>query len=793
MSPKLFSCMATVLLLSACATVEDTRALEPVMPEQGGVASKAAPVPVNPVQGQNIAPAEIERIAPTLIKGSDVMIATPSARGRVSMTGEAVSLHFEQAPVTEVVNAIFGDLLKIDYALVTPLTGEVTLHTHSPVPREQVLPLIESLLQANGIAMVADAGGRYRIGKADALKSTVPLPRRTEALPAGFGSVIVPLQYIGATEMADILRPVATAEAFLRVDTVRNLLMLAGTRNQIDGWLEMINTFDVDFLKGMSVGLFPLTHATVADVDAALKSVLGQPSTAGQAAGGAGALRGAVAATTRGAAQTVQAGTDSVQGLSTGPLSGIVRIIPIERLNALLVVTPRAHYLEQVKIWIERFDRPADSGSEPQLYVYPVQNGSAQHLAQVLGGIFGGSVPQTTSSSGVAPGLRSGSSATSGFGARSSSSSTGTTTGSSTSASIGALNQSSQTQPGVTAVDVGEKIRVVADERNNAILIYGTRAEYNKIEAALKRLDIAPVQVLIQASIVEITLADELKYGLQWHFQSNLGNGWNGGGTLSRNADGSLVGDLTGFSYAVTDPKGVVQALLQALAKKSLVKVISSPSLMVLDNHTAVISVGDQRPIRTGSTTSSESTSTVTNYQYKDIGVALTVTPSVNAGDIVTMQINQNVTDVDETTQNNENPTFMKREVDSKVAVRSGETLVLGGLIRSNNSTGKTGLPVLHDVPVLGHLFGTTDNSDRRTELLVVITPRVVRSDQDIRDVSAEMRARMQGLRNQDDLRKAAASVTQPLLSPGMFETLPEHGGMTERPDVEADVLPQPQ
>ena len=202
---------------------------------------------------------------------------------------------------------------------------------------------------------------------------------------------------------------------------------------------------------------------------------------------------------------------------------------------------------------------------------------------------------------------------------------------------------------------------------------------------------------------------------------------------------------LRGFSYTLRNALGDVRAVLNALAEKSLVKVISSPSLMVLDNHTANIAVGNQQPVRVGETTTSGGNVT-TNIQYKDTGVTLSVTPSVNAGNMVTMQLNQAVTDVGQVDAATGQRSFLQRQFGSKVAVRSGETLVLGGLIRDNTTAGKSGLPGLQDIPVFGALFGTNNKSVNRTELLVVITPRVVRTEQDVRQLGQELKDRMKTL-----------------------------------------------
>lgn len=701
---------------------------------------------VPPAPATTAAAAAEGRRGPVLIKGNDQVVKLPPSRTLVSADDAGVGLRFEQAPVTEVIHTVFGNILKLDYAIVPPLTGDITLHTQGPVPKDQLLSLIEALLQNNGVAVVPDAHGRYRIGRADVLKSAVPIPRRADTNMPGYGSVIIPLQNIGAAEMADILRPVAPAEAFLRVDTLRNLLVLAGSRNQVEGWLEIISTFDVDILKGMSVGLFPLENSSVKEVETTLRSLFSS-----DAAGVSGARAPAAGGGASGGAAAGGKADDSNAPVAVrlaGPLGGLVRVMGIERLNALLVITPRAHVLEQAKVWIERLDKPAESSGEAQLYVYPVQNGSAQHLANLLNGLYSTQMTTGPTSTGVAPGLATSTQATTGFGSTTGTLGTGTAFGTNAAGGTGnRAGQNNQVNPSsVTQVSLGKDIRVVADNNNNALLIHAPKRDYKRIEAALRQLDITPNQVLIEASIVEVTLTDATKYGLQWYFEGGLGNGWKGTGVLGNSTTGTISSGQQGFSYTVTNPLGAVRAVLSAMADKQLVNVISSPSLMVLDNQTASIQVGDQQPIRSATTVTDGGVSTA-SITYKDTGVLLSVTPSVNAGNLITMQISQSISDVGSIDSATGQRSFLQRMISSKVSVRSGETIVLGGLIRDNKGDGRQGLPWLQDIPVFGALFGTRSLSKIRTELLVMITPRVVRTEQDVREVGSELKSKMQGLK----------------------------------------------
>ncbi len=732
------------------------------------------------------------KLEPRIIRGNDAVIAP--ARSVPPVEGPSHTFKFEDAPISEVVHVMMRDILKVNYVLHHPVAGSVTLATRAPVPADNALAMLESALLANGLVMVRDTRGTYHVGKAEVLRNIGTSVRQPVkgVLPPGYGAIVVPLQYIGAAEMATILRPLMPTEALVRVDNTRNLLVMVGTRVQAEGWLELINTFDVNMLKGMSVGVFPLKHATVAEVEAALQllgSAAGAPVAAAPAAP-AGRASAQPAAASQGGTTASQV---SAMDADSFPLRGAIRVMPIARINSILVVTPRAAYLEEARRWIEKLDQPSDNGAEPQLHIYKVQNGNAQHLASVLSGIFGGVAPTGPAATGVAPGLSSATAGTSawgqpagggafgGFGAtattpwgsgagRSGFMQGGTTAGVGVFGNQNRMGQGTQAAgPATTgtapvATNIGS-VRVMADELNNSILVWSSKGEFQKIESTLKRLDLPPTQVLIEASIIEVTLNDTLKYGLQWAFSGGAGD-YFGRGQLSSGANnpgntGSLnIAAGSGFTYSLTNGAGNVRVILDALASKTMVKVISNPSLMVLDNHMAMMAVGNQVPVQTSTTNFITNENAVTStVQYRDTGVNLAVTPSVNAGNLVTMQIDQTVTDAAEgsgATANNQ-PVFLQRQISSKVAVRSGESIVLGGLIKDNQSSGRSGLPILQDLPVVGNLFGTNTNGGARTELLVVITPKVVRTDPEIREVSEELRDRLKGL-ELIELRDSAAA-----------------------------------
>lgn len=676
-----------LVLLSSCASQPSS---EPLNDPRADRTPAERPADNNREQSTDQTDPSMEA---AMFLGSDTAVAMPESRPPISLLGDDVMLNFEQAPLNEVIHTILGDTLNLDYVIENQVPGTITLRTRSPVPRAELLPILESLLRNNDVLMVRGPNDRFFISGSPNIRSTIP--RYSSAPATGFTNVIVPLQYISAAEMVEILQPVAREDAFVRVDAQRNLLILAGTQLQLEGWMDIISIFDVDQLAGMSVGIFPLTNSTIDDVFEEIQQIL--------------------------------SGTAGEEGAAG--ISAMVNVQPIERLNSIMAVSPRAQYIEQIKVWVEDLDNIVDVGSEPTLHFYPVRNADASQLAQLMGSIYGGGGGGSQGSKGgVAPGMRQ---ATSGSGAGTS-----------------GQQRNSGASVGASSFSFGDDVRVVADSVNNTLLVYATRYEYEKIEKILFQLDVVATQVLIEASIIEVRLEDGLEYGLEWTFDNNLGGGDTGTGLFDL---GGGLGAKAGFSYTITNSADAVKAVLNTLAQRRLLNVISTPSVMVLDNHTASIHVGDQQPI--------QSSSTVTNggnvqnsITYKDTGVKLQVTPTVNDGGLVTLDIDQSVTDVGPEDAATGQRSFLERKVASRVAIRDGESVVLGGLIRDNETEGKSGVPFLMDIPGLGALFSTTTESSTRTELLIFITPRVMESQQDMRDLNREMRARMKGLTDFEDL-----------------------------------------
>jgi len=601
----------------------------------------------------------------------------------VDQDGE-ITLNFNQADINEIGRTILGDILQRNYTIDERVSGSFSLHTSRPVSRDALIPILESMLASNG-ALLHDNGSLIEIVPQSQAILGRGSPRLRLDANRGYQTLIVPLRFIAAPEMAKIIG--ATEEnKQVEVDEKRNLLLLTGTHNQLAAMLDTIDVFDVNQLKGMAIAMMELETVGTRTMMEELDSIFGAEA--------------------------------------KGPLAGMVRFVPIERLNSLLIITPQRQYLDAARGWIERLDRTS-SNQHTALHVYKVRHSTAEHLAELLGQLF---TPVTAATNGGpdnglfegdTEGEESGSAAVQ--------------------ISAGGDLPASQT------------VSIIADKQNNSLLIMASDTDYQRIKVALNKLDVLPMQVLVEASIVEVTLSDDLFYGLEWFFKNNIGSGLGGEGQLDLGSSG-LAPASPGFSYSVVDSAGAVRAVFNTLASDNRVNVVSSPSLMVLDNQSASIRVGDQVPIRTSETTNTGSSGNdplvTSTIQFRDTGVLLEVTPQIKDGGMVVLDINQDVSDVTQTTTSGiDSPTINQRQINTTVAVHSGDTIVLGGLIRDNQDDGNSGVPGLRNVPIIGWAFGETRKQRRRTELVVLITPTAIVGRDEAREVTEEFRNHLKGLK----------------------------------------------
>lgn len=701
------SCLVAVgLTLSSCELLGPQQAaklpLTPVKTEQADVVF---------TELQNKAPAaETTQAKSELFPGTNQFITdTPTQHRKTQGSAKgSYSLNFDEADLGEVAKVILSDILGQNYVLSPKVVGKVTLQTTDPLSKDELIPTLEMLLRMNNAVLIKDASIFHIEPASEALYSSNFAAPGTVGR-TGFQVRVIPIRNVAVQDLVEVIKPLVQEKTILNVDGTRNILVASGTPDELGRIMDMVSTFDIDVLKGRSFGLFSLAHSEPETIIKELDEVFNKKEKEGE--------------------------------------SDFFRFIPIERMNAVLAITHQVRYLHDIESWILRLDR-TNTASGGGVNVYKVQHSDAEELAGTLNEIFTGAQPADKSAK-VSPGKK----AAEITNKQSSDSKPETKT-----TSVKRSRTAGSTGTGTAAVANVKDVRIISDKANNSLIIVATPHEYEVILPVIKQLDTLPLQVLIDATIVSVDLKDDLKYGIQWFLE-------HGGSSLSSGSTGATLGSVataagsafaTGGLSAVYN-SGAVNALLSSQANKDNINVISSPSLMVLNNQEATIEVGTQIPtlsstlsgagITNGTGTGSTGLVTNSQIQYRDTGVKLEVTPRVNANGMVIMEIKQTVSDpVESTIGVTSSAAISKKEVESSVAVQDGETIVLGGLIKENNSFIKSGVPFLHELPWIGPLFGNTTNNKDKTELVVLITPRVVKSKQDSRLISDEFKRKLTGI-----------------------------------------------
>jgi general secretion pathway protein D len=734
--------LALSLMLAACATTRVGRDAQAPAPAKAASSATDAGAALGAQSSDK--PADRAK----LYKGSGILVAGQSEGGEVlpapkprATPGPMVTLNFEGADIRDVVRNILGDILNESYTIDQAVGGTVTIRTTSGIPRESLPATLEMLLRMNGATMTKESGVWKILPAAAAVRGNVTpqLGGSSRPLPPGYSVQIVPLHYIGVRQMAALLEPFVKDQTTVRVDDLRNFMILSGTELELKHLIDTIEMFDINWMTGMSAGLFTLQSADVKSVMTELDKVLGTPD--------------------------------------KSPLAGILRVIPIERMNALLVITPQPEYLDEARKWIERLDKAGTDSAGLRFYVYHVQNGRAERIAPLLQQVFTGRVTQTPQGPGppqLAPGTPAGTIVSppafqpgTPVGAPQTVV-TQTQTQTPTPAAPGAVQSTIQRAlSAAEGIGVIRNIQVVADKDNNTILTVATPAEYAVIEAALKRLDIPQRQVAIEVTIAEITLNDELQFGVEWVFKGGAPSGRGSGGLFNQSTPfnpavplaAAVAGTTpvglalsTGFNYLINNANfpGGVQAALHLLDTYASTKVISNPHLAALDNQKATIKVGNRIPINSNSTVGGTTNVVTTVAQYIDTGVLLQVTPHINAGGLVTLEVDAEVSTPAAQSQAaaaaGAAPQINTRSVQTLLAVPTGQTMVMGGLITQDNENSSAGLPLISRIPVLGGLFGKQSLTNNRTELILFITPRVVENEVDTKRFIDDLRRKMERL-----------------------------------------------
>jgi general secretion pathway protein D len=737
MRPAWLAAIALAYALAACAPATELTVVGPNQPPES--TGQARTLRINGAVGTPN-PAPPAQVA----YGTPTMIAVGGGGAQDTGRGD-ISLDFADTDLREVVAQILGAILHVNYTIDPAVHGTATLHTVTPLSRSQLLPTLVALLGQNG-ATLLQSGGIYRV-VTTASAATGGLAGSGDAA----GGQVLPLRYASAADLARVLQPFVGTGAKIVADPASNVLLVSGEPGERAALAGLVQAFDTDILAGQSYALLPVPEGAAKDFTASLQEAF-------RAQGNAG-------------------------------LAGIVRVVPLDRINSVLVIAPQGRYIDdarRVYALIERQRRL----TVRSWHVYYLQDSNAQDAAYALQQAFTPNAvtatPSTNAGSQTAPGrgIQQASSAGSGAGIGGAGSGIGAGTsltggggglGSGASAAAaagGAPPSQTAANPLLGGLDTSgaggggaggggggvgggtadiNTMRIIANPQNNALLIFATQQEEETVEAMLRKIDILPLQVRIDATIAEVTLNDQLQYGTQFFFKSGGVNA-----ILNNTAQTTPVGTVANTVLATTFPgfviggpgQGGAPLALQALQAVTTVHVLSSPELLVLDNQTARLQVGDLVPYLTSSSQNTAANSAVINsVNYQPTGVIMNVTPRVNNGGVVTLDISQEVSGIDTTvpitTTGIASPTFSERSVTSRVVVQSGQTIGLAGLITDNISRGNSGIPFLKDIPLLGFLTGTQNNQRTRTELLVLITPHVLYDQRDARALTEDLQQQL--------------------------------------------------
>jgi general secretion pathway protein D len=674
--------------------------------------------------------------------------------------GDGYELNFDNAPIATVIKTILGETLNLGYTIDPRVQGSVSMSSGRLIPKSELLYVLENALRPVGVVMVKDSLGYRVMPLGDAVGSGNAESAPDQASP-GFGVSFVPLRYSSAQTLLKLMEAFATKPGTVRADIGRNMLIIQGSGPERKGAIETILSFDADWMKDQVVGIYPIQNSAPEAVMADLEKIL-----------------------------------DTGEG---GLSQNVIKLQVIARMNAVLVVARRPEMLKTVQTWINRLDQTDTARSG--VHVYHVKYGEARQMARILNEVFigGGAGSVDTADNQVAPGSgvtssssggdRLASSRQGGFG----SSSTGTGTGFGSSGSGFGSSSSGSGTPGFPSSrpNLGansqndnadsnpsrsggsgllQGVRITADNVNNTLLINASQENYKIIERTLRQVDRPKLQVAIDATIAEVTLNDNLAYGVQAFLTSkNLGLGTDKGSLLNSPtgvapaivngvAGAFLQRAIPGFNFLVGS-EAQPSAILNALHTVTDLKVLSNPSLVVIDNEVATLVVGDQVPISTGSASvlnaaTATSNTVINSVDYRPTGIIVRVSPRVNANGNVRLDIEQEISNVVTTagaststasSTPNLTPTVSQRKVKSSIVVASSQTVLLAGLIQEQTEKDRSGLPLLDDLPGAGILFSQSTKTTQRTELIIFIRPQIIRDGVDAASIAEELRTKLRG------------------------------------------------
>jgi len=616
-------------------------------------------------------------------------------------------LNFDNADIYEFIQAV-ADALNLDYIVEPKVKGTVNIRSRQEIPADQLFAVFKKILSMNGLD-IQDEGKYYYIFKSKKPSSALIYKAdRVAELTASPRMImqVMPIMHLSSKEVTKLIEPYLSEQGTVYDLAGQNTIIIADYETNVIDALMILSKLDVSPLASLKMRLIKVKKAGLFKLYGELDEIL----------------------------SATHVNKKNHDGVS---------VLPLERLSSLLLLGNSEYLLQNTEKWIKELDVVPSTGRD-NIYIYNVRNSEATELANLVESLI--------SAKGAA-----------GKTSRPPTKSTKKT----------AKIKKSRTS--VSASYNGLKFAgaplLVADDSRNAILIRALPADYSRLVKLLERLDTLPRQVLIEVLVAEVTLNDNWSLGIEWALSNNkvrLFNDSDISGATSKprgfdplNYPHDFFVNSAGIFSTVSDSEKFL-ALLKTFANDSKLSILSSPQVMVLNNETATVNVGDQVPIVTtetvldaGATTvvNSDGTTSATNridrnVQYRDTGIILTVTPRINYNGVIILDIDQQVSKAGENTLSNiSSPSISNRQIKTKLTVKDGQSILMGGLISKDVSRSDNGIPLLKDIPLLGWLFKSQSETTRKTELMIMITPHVIESENVLDQYVVEFKKKINGLR----------------------------------------------
>ena len=620
-----------------------------------------------------------------------------------------LTLNFEQTDIYEVITT-FCELLKINYIIEGQVQGKITLQTFRKVPTKDLYSVFEQILAVNGITVVK-SGNFYRfVPIRDSSKKALNLHYGNKTKMPNKDRVVIqliPLKNLPPATIKKTLAPLITKNGVLLDVPETNILMLIDLASSAKQVTQVVEALDTDKVSSSDIQLYTINHSDPEVVTEELKEIFRSMG-------------------------------------YTSSLDKSLMFIPLARINSILVVSTLEDVIQRVDFWMEKLDQPISSG-QLSTFVYYIQNAEAEKLAGILntlfeekkqGGILGG-VPKSTQK-------------------KSKKNGTGKTSKSKSKVQKTAL----KIQGGITN-DLFGDIHIIPDVDTNSLIIRTEPKNYPSILEIIKKLDLLPQQVVIEVLILDLTLDDETRTGIEWALKGTVGSDGisggdkiiGGGGSGSTSTLGAEIGNTAtslfspGASFFVQQTDKFI-GLLQAFASDSKVNIIANPILITSDNKEADISITDDIPIQSSTITTPTAGQPLTQstIEFRSVGIKLGIVPKINSDNFVNLKIDQEISNLGPVFQNT--PSFTTRTMKTEVVLKDNQVLVMGGLIRTTTTETVEGIPFLKDIPWLGRLFSTNSTEVNQTELMLFITPHIISNTEDSNFVTEQFKHKLRVLGN---------------------------------------------